>query len=245
MSSSSAVVVDFITGPAWKSNLVQVMEASYVFTNVTWPMYQLIPIELRPKFWVGFNRMAYVDRYQVIYHHVMIDVLENELKWPDVLAVTFACPEALSLARRTEDAINNVVTVSIPSMKELRVGHKVTVGQINPTKLYYNGKPFDFRADIELSEAIKEVVEKMQDTPYRDKTSCTAVRGLVRIIKSIYMPSSKLDKELDDLIYSMIRSKTAKTAVTSETDKILEAIAKLSKQVSALLRTKKEKTRKV
>lgn len=43
----------------WKDNLVKVEEKSYVFTDVAWSMYQLIPINIRPQFWLQFEEELY------------------------------------------------------------------------------------------------------------------------------------------------------------------------------------------
>lgn len=196
----------------WKDNLVKFEEKSYVFTDVAWSMYQLIPINIRSQFWLQFEEESYIDKYSVIFHYMIINTLKM-LNHADVLEKILVCPKVKSLARRTEYAINNVYAVSIPSIAEIWDGHAISFGCLEGTTLYYNGESFDFHTDIELSESIDAVVERMKymststvSLANLDSAHYSAIQGLVKLVQSIYKcyRDPTLTQELNDLIRTKI-----------------------------------------
>ncbi len=193
----------------WKDNLVKAEEKSYVFTDVAWSMYQLIPVNIRPQFWLQFEEESYIDRYSVIFHYMITNTLRM-LNCTDVLEKILVCPKAKSLARRTEYAINKVYAVSIPSINEIWNGHSISFECLNVTTLYYNGKPFDFHTDIELSESIDAVIERMKHMPELSLVQYSAIQILVKLVQTVYKSyrDPVLTQELHNLIHTKIMEPT-------------------------------------
>lgn len=145
----------------WLSFLVQTQELRYVFTDVAWAMYGMIPAGLRPRFWVDFNRESYISDRGVIEHYMITFTVEkiDRCLYKELVK----SPVYKSLCRRVEGALNGFSTVSVGRIYGSKEPKLVVNRPAGGCNLFYNGKPFYFPHDIELLQAISGIIERLED----------------------------------------------------------------------------------
>lgn len=150
---------------AWRCHVVKTQERRYVFSDVSWAMYDLVPVELRPKFWVDFNREGFVCKREVIYHYMVTLTVESMAR--HLLKSLLECPAYKSLCHRVEGALNGFYTFSVNRIYDFHDHGKSNALVFNrPAKgcnLFYDGKPFYYHHDVELLASIGSITERLAD----------------------------------------------------------------------------------
>lgn len=125
----------------------------YVFTDVAWAMYQLIPDKFKPAFWEAFADDG-CDEYELITHDM---VQASSEKFLDQCPF-FDCPEYISLVKRCEEYINHSFVIKIPRrlhnyFTDSRPDIDVEYTEPPPTLVYFKGEPYQFSHDVDVIHA--------------------------------------------------------------------------------------------
>lgn len=145
----------------WLSHLVETQERRYVFTDVAWAMYGMIPAGLRPRFWVDFNQESYISDRGVIEHYMVTFTVKKIDRW--LHKKMLKCPVYKSLCRRVEGALNGFSTFSVSRIYGSKESKLVVNRPARGCNLFYNGQPFYFHHDVELLQAISSIIEQLED----------------------------------------------------------------------------------